>query len=781
MQNSVLNIAEGMEGADLIDASLSFRPFIDFLRDRRLYEKTLRVKFLDFIITQFEQRLAGKKSLKPEDMQEYGDLLELVFASIYPAIEDERKSLWALSIPMKPVLFYGTDPFYDSFRSPETGMFKAELFDSENKVRRRINLEFIYSFLLKKLYNYTFYPEDGSFLHAMKDPVTGLLRFFKLNVDTRFVSICLKGDLPKLDLQFLQSRLQESGGIEVLKERLPLSLFHFEGFTVITVTDITERYVLDHIRSIILNQADCGEGESYEAVISALRNLMGKPSVDFGLLPMLKLNGRPVFLDDVCFHSILATAGKQCGETEGAVLSMAELYFKHPKLVFFENLEGVGEEKRFFISILQQAGVKSYALLPVFHNHLLAGVLEVYSKEEGVLDLALLSRLDIVIPLLSQLLRRTIDEFDDRIKAVIKENFTSIQPAVEWKFNEVAWQHLKQHGDTALSLETIYFENIYPLYGAIDIRNSTIERNMALRKDLGVQFSVLLYSLTHLQQEMGMELLEELIFRCRKWQESLLSELTTADEMDLNLFLEKDVDDFFAHVRETRPDLTAVIEPYLHAIDEAKGAAFANRRELERSIQLINKTINLHLEAAAEELQQTYPSYFEKFRTDGVEYDIYIGQSIAPDKPFDHIYLKNLRLWQLSSMAAVAGLTHALLPEMPGKLLTTQLIFVHSNPIDISFRKDERRFDVEGGYNIRYQIVKKRIDKVHIKGGMERLTQPGKIAVIYFSEKEAEEYLEYVNYLQEKGVLTEEVEHVELEELQGVTGLKAFRVGVKLG
>jgi hypothetical protein len=164
-----------------------------------------------------------------------------------------------------------------------------------------------------------------------------------------------------------------------------------------------------------------------------------------------------------------------------------------------------------------------------------------------------------------------------------------------------------------------------------------------------------------------------------------------------------------------------------------------------------------------------------------VEYDIYIGQTIAPDKPFDLIYLKNLRLWQLTSMAAIAQLTHALLPRMPGKLLTTQLIFVHSNSIDISFRKDERRFDVEGGYNIRYQVVKKRIDKVHLRDSNERLTQPGKIAVIYFSDKEAEEYLGYVKYLQEKYILNDDLEKVELEELQGVSGLKAFRVGVKLG
>jgi hypothetical protein len=27
-----------------------------------------------------------------------------------------------------------------------------------------------------------------------------------------------------------------------------------------------------------------------------------------------------------------------------------------------------------------------------------------------------------------------------RIEAIVKENFTSLQPAVEWKFNEAAWQ-----------------------------------------------------------------------------------------------------------------------------------------------------------------------------------------------------------------------------------------------------------------------------------------------------------------------------------------------------
>ena len=65
----------------------------------------------------------------------------------------------------------------------------------------------------------------------------------------------------------------------------------------------------------------------------------------------------------------------------------------------------------------------------------------------------------------------------------------------------------------------------------------------------------------------------------------------------------------------------------------------------------------------------------------------------------------------------------------------------------------------------------------YIKGTDERLTQPGKIAIVYSQDKDAIEYLNYVNYLQSKNLIGE-VEMLELEDLQGVSGLKAIRVEV---
>ena len=172
------------------------------------------------------------------------------------------------------------------------------------------------------------------------------------------------------------------------------------------------------------------------------------------------------------------------------------------------------------------------------------------------------------------------------------------------------------------------------------------------------------------------------------------------------------------------------------------------------------------------------PHYFEKYKTDGVEYNIYAGSSLLENGQFDDLDLKNLKLWQLTTMAGVVWEMKRLKPGLEVPLDTAHLILVQSIPLAIRFRIDEKKFDVDGAYNIRYEIVKKRIDKVRVADTAERLTQPGKIAIVYSQESEAEEYLRFLDYLQAAGYLEPGVEHLELEKLQGVQGLKALRVTV---
>jgi hypothetical protein len=111
-------------------------------------------------------------------------------------------------------------------------------------------------------------------------------------------------------------------------------------------------------------------------------------------------------------------------------------------------------------------------------------------------------------------------------------------------------------------------------------------------------------------------------------------------------------------------------------------------------------------------------------------------------------------------------------------LETAQLIFVFNSSLSIRFEMDEKQFDVDGAYNIRYEIIKKRIDKAYIKGTDERLTQARKIAIVWLQDGDQQEYQEYLEHLVLNGYISPEIENLELEKMQGVEGLKAIRITV---
>lgn len=92
---------------------------------------------------------------------------------------------------------------------------------------------------------------------------------------------------------------------------------------------------------------------------------------------------------------------------------------------------------------------------------------------------------------------------------------------------------------------------------------------------------------------------------------------------------------------------------------------------------------------------------------------------------------------------------------------------------------DEKQFDVDGVYNVCYEILKKCIDKVLIEGIDEWLMQAGKVVIVYLQEKDKQEYFEYVDYFIFEGYIIEEIEDFKIGKLQGVQGFWVFCFIVK--
>jgi hypothetical protein len=777
MKKSILNISQSYADLPEVNSVISFGSFIKYLQQKIEEEQTVKSAIYINALKEFQKQGIDDQVIAIENIYQHELLLEHIYACLSPSLLAEYHQAWGLCFPMQPITFYGTDLMYQLLENEEKGQ-NSYMGAKTMQQHAQDRLYFIYSFILNELY--TFHTPLKEKYHSGINADTGLPVFFHIGINTNFMEVKATQQLPELSYRELQQYFNEESGFDQLQQVLPLDLFEFKGISVLTITDVTTKKAVENIKKVRLSRSPGNEGVAYTEVIQSLKILVQNANIEFDLFPFVRVNNKMVYGYVKGGSGLLFSVWGEETLSPEAFQQIAEGYAAHPDSFYSPDIWAENMEMFPWLDRFRELGVKSMSLSPIFHNHILVGVLGMHTWQGETFDERKITLLEPVLEPIAQLLQIYIDEFNLEIENIIKEKYTSIQPSVQWKFNEAAWHQLyDKKKNLPLRTEKISFDDVYPFYGAIDIRNSTAERNIASKADFGLHLNMLRETLEQLNKTYRAPLLEEKIFNCKKWSNTLeADELNTTEENSLNIFLKEESTDYLKLISQSDPNTKKVIDKYLQEISEHNGEVYKHRQALEVSMQLINTAINNYFEAEREKLQQSYPCYFEKFRTDGVEYDIYIGQSIAPDKAFNHFHLQNLRLWQLSSMTTVAKMVQQLQPDLPVKLATTQLIFIHNHSIDISFRADERKFDVEGAYNIRYQMIKKRIDKVLIRNSQERLTQPDKLALIYFNKRDIDDYLPFVKYLQETGVLKSETEELDLEDLQGLSGLKALRITI---
>ncbi|WP_448697516.1 hypothetical protein ACFGVR_12600 [Mucilaginibacter sp. AW1-3] len=776
MQTTILDIKEHLGKKELVQTAFSFKPFVKYLKKRVDAEQTIKGEFYRFVLNKFKfYPHLETDTLTVKEAEKYTDVLELVYTILSPAVEDESKLFWALSSPVPSQIIYSTDAFFN-FLTNHKANNKNKADNDGLPLFQDQQVDFIYRLILQKLYNF---PSDISndIIYSHADPDTGVCKYYRIHTDTNFIDVTAKSDLPDINPEMIEPFLYDGVEMDILQDIIPLSMFNLEGFAVITIDDVTADRSVENIRNALVNTN--GQTDLYADVISSLQTLTGNNSIKFGLLPLLRVNGSLIFDTQECSNSILVKTAKQFEATEETYSSFNN-YLEKPGAMFFSTLSEKKIEQFAFLKVIKQSGIKSYAMLPVYYNRKLTGILEIYSEQRVVFYEKLLSKLQGAIPLLAQLLQDSAEQFNLNLNEVIKTNFTTLQKPVEWKFTEAAWHYLieKSAGTEEPDIEIVSFDNVYPLFGSIDIRDSTIKHNQALDNDISTIITALHNTVAELKKHLPKRLSNKMATAVKGWLKLFNVVKKSNDEIMFSNTLHGVVHPYLSQYRQKYPATEPVLNEFAKTINEQKGDGYAHRRALEVSIKQINSALNHYFEQAQTRLQKIYPCYFEKFRSDGVEYDIYTGQAIAPAVEFTPGHLKQFRNWQIKSMLDVALLANTLQSKMPVPLEVASLIFVHSSQINICFRNDERRFDVEGYYNIRYEVIKKRIDKVRIKETKQRLTQPGQISLVYFNDAEAQDYISYIKELQKEKKLKNDLHMVQLEELQGVTGLKALRVSV---
>lgn len=761
----------------IIDSHISFAPYIRYIKERAENKADARATYYQHIVKKFE---ANPALLGPisgaDDVASFQEYVDMVIATIFPVTADMDKDIYGIGVPNKFAIFYYSDLFKKLFTDNGEQLMAVPEGISVEKVKKN-KMEWLYKLIMERLYGFPSSYNNEIIHHVVLPDSNGLKRYVKINIDPRFVDVKVKGEMPKLSYDTV---CMKQFSLEALQEMLPLNRFALEGFVIWTVQDVTQEEVQNSMKNLILNMHDGNEDQTYRRMEEEAESLMQEPEVSVHIVPIPKINGRYVLECNLCEHGVMLGVTGNEKQQQVIFQQLVEYVTKSQKPLIIPDVNDGVVANYPFLRYLPLKGIKSYVMVPIWHEDHLLGIVEVASDIPNKITAEIISKTASSFPLIVMLLNRGLDIMNNRITQVIKEQFTALQPAVEWKFTDAAWHYLHTPAEERKDIGNISFEDVYPLYGAVDIRNSSTERSNAIHEDLREQLLLIRDTLEHIGKTIYLPLLEELQYKNDELIAGITSGMLSEDELRTNTYLEEEIGPLFHHLHESHPSLQPVLEHYFSMVDQSEGHVLHHRMEYEDSLAKINKEINKYLDKEKDRIQHSFPCYFEKYRTDGVEYNIYIGQAIAQNRKFDLLYLRNLRLWQVSSMADIAKLTHKLTTSLKVPLQTTQLILAHSNPIDISFRQDERRFDVEGAYNIRYEIMKKRIDKVHIRQTGKRLTQPGTISIVYAYAKEMEEYLKYITFLQSKNILMPDVEVLDLEDLQGVSGLRALRVKVNL-
>jgi len=712
------------------------------------------------------------------DCAKHAELLHALMAVVFAPASFEQEYAAAL-VPFQLRSFYATTPA------------SRLLLDREGYLQGRVNLDervvavvrlfTAYKLILQRVYGIKIDAELPLII-TVPDPDTGLERHFKATFDYRFVDVTTVGEPPALGDEVIRRLRATLLDRDLLLETLPPEKFHFRGFTIFRAVDVTEQEVLSSIKRDLIDKESIVSTIKFQELQAKLRTLLRRPEIHLGLAAITG--------DEVLVINYGARTEHACIFADSAhtkVSDYAGTLYQRAVLegapVFVDDLAAKPDRVPIEDEMVR-LGVRTIVVAPLTYQDKIIGTLALKSPRPADLDSGHLPILQEVLPLFAMAVQRSMEELDNRIQAFIKAKATAIHPSVDWRFRQAVLRTLdrRREGglDAQLEMEPIVFPEVYPLYGLSDIRGSSTQRAIAIQADLLAQLGRARDVIESAHGAKALPALHELLYQVDKHRTTIEEGLASGDEVGVIAFLRKEVESLFDHLQTFGPDVRARIDAYRAALDPKLGVVYVERQRFEESVARLNDAISSYVDLEEQTAQEMYPHYFEKQQTDGVDYQIYVGASLREDGVFDPIYLKNLRLWQLMVTCGTARRAHQLRDQLPLPLETTNLILVQHTPLSIRFRFDEKRFDVDGAYDIRYAIVKKRIDKALILGTTERLTQPGTIAIVYAQPSEAQEYRRYIEYLQSLGYLTDGVEELELEELQGVHGLRALRVTVDL-
>lgn len=751
---------------------ISFKKYLDVLEHIRYNDRLeYRVNYAESLIDRTKNFKELKEGFQDISLLEkHGDLIRLLLADLFPTglTHNEIK---AASIPLSNITFNYTERF--------KGILKDAGKDFEIELRNISDNEF-YVFCCCLILQSYFKKDIKSTLPFYYDIPNkqGIMKHYKITVNSDFTEIFPTEDAKIPSDDILDMLLENLDDFKLWKKYFPSQSWILKGFTIISLVDCTSEVALSDLKSSMI-EIDPEDLNPNANLTEIFKSYFDVAELNFGLMTFnkkeQKLDKLPIYESVLTNHILDFWINTFDEETR---INTFNNLSHNSKPIVVSNVNNLDENVRQLPSftILKDNNVNSFMVIPIMKDNELLAIMEFTSPIAGSFNGLKLKKMEFFSDMILFSLSRFYFEKNYQIEAIIQREYTSIHDSVVWKFrNEAEKYFTASLGKKIYTLKQISFKNLTPLFGVSDIRSSSEKRFNLMLQDLNQQIEWLIDILTLTNSDS-----EKFTLALDVFENELNNEIKADTEQRFQRLLREEIHPFLQAKLEMRSprEVKTKIKDYFLQMRPQTDLFYNHRKKLDDSITLLNRKLADMLDENQIKAQQIFPHYYERFKSDGVEHNLYIGQNIAPELHYTSKVVHKLRYWQLKTICKMELEFQSFKQDLPISLDIASLIFVYNEKIDIRFRMDEKRFDVDGAYNSYYEIIKKRLDKAHVKDSSERITAPGKITIVYFGMENQKEYLDYVTKLQKKGILEHDVEFLKVEDLQGITGLLALRVSI---
>lgn len=606
----------------------------------------------------------------------------------------------------------------------------------------------------------------------------GILHHYRVLYNADFVEVIPTADaimLTKEDIDLLEDNYDD---LALWQSKFPQKSWILKGFGIISLINVTTESALSLLKENLL-RSELQRRPMGDILAQIFSSIFRVPNIRIGYTPFDLEGGFQQETRKVMeFKDYLIQ-----GDDSSIILSKSayKTLIKNKEYYSISDISDVpaDESEAAMYALLNENGVQSCLFAPVVIADNVEGILEIVTDKPRLLHSINAQKLNSIMPIVSETFQRVKMDLFNQVEAIIQREFTTIHPSVYWKFLEEAFKNYLVNGVSRdYAINPIGFSDVYALYGEIDIKGSGQIRNKAICNDLSEQLEKLLALFSEVIPTNNTLIIEKHSLKLTAYLRQLDTSLVSGLEQRIQQYIKKEIHPYLE--KEGHLFNASKIEEYKREIDPQLGIYYKYRSIFDKQVGRMNKGFSDLLDKRQKVVQAVYPHYYERFKTDGVEHNIYIGSSICPTKLFDTTYLQNLRLWQLQVMSELMCIHYQNNAQDELAMDVTELLFVYDTPLGIQFRMDEKRFDIDGVYNTRYEIIKKRLDKACIKGTDERIVQPKKITIAFASSYDINDYMSYIDYAQQLGLLLNDVEQFDIQELQSVSGLVGIRVSVNL-